>query len=133
MLNLDWKAERNPNTDKAQLVARVTGKLESVGSKLLESKVEGNKPYYLNTITVVDKDGTVAEDVTAMFYPGEKNKLETCIVGKTYLTKVIWTPGQENLLYATTALVAGNRTKSGSDAEFDALFASLTAGAEFEM
>jgi hypothetical protein len=133
MLNLDWKPETNPNTGKSQLVARVTGKLESIGSKLLESKVEGNKPYYLNTITVVDKEGTVAEDVTAMFYPGEKNKLEDCIVGKTYLTKVIWTPGAENLLYCNTALIAGNRTKAGSDAEFDALFAKLTAGINMEL
>jgi hypothetical protein len=133
MLNLDWKPETNPNTGKTQLVARVTGKLESIGSKLLESKVEGNKPYYLNTITVSDKDGTVAEDVTAMFYPGELNKLENCIVGKTYLTKVIWTAGAENLLYCNTALIAGNRTKAGSDAEFDALFAKLTAGMNFEL
>jgi hypothetical protein len=133
MLNLDWKPETNPNTGKQQLVARVTGKLESIGSKLLESKVEGNKPYYLNTITVSDKDGTVAEDVTAMFYPGEKNKLEDCKIGKSYLTKVIWTPGAENLLYCNTALIAGNRTKAGSDAEFEALFAKLTAGMNFEL
>ena len=133
MLNLDWKPETNPNTGKTQLVARVTGKLESIGSKLLESKVEGNKPYYLNTITVADKDGTVAEDVTAMFYPGELNKLENCIVGKTYLTKVIWTAGAENLLYCNTALIAGNRTKAGSDAEFEALYAKLTSGINAEL
>lgn len=130
MLNLDWKSEYDLEGNP-KLVARVTGKLGSIGSKLLESKKEGNKPYYLNTITVVDKDGTVAEDQTAMFYPGDKNKIESCVVGKSYLTKVIWTPGQADFLYATTALVAGNRTKAGSDAEFDALFASLTAGAEF--
>jgi hypothetical protein len=133
MLNLDWKPEENPNTGKIQLVARVTGKLESIGSKLLESKIEGNKPYYLNTITVVDKDGTVEEDVTAMFYPTELNKLESCKVGKSYLTKVIWTAGADNLLYCNTALIAGNRTKAGSDAEFEALYAKLTSGINAEL
>ena len=133
MLNLNWKPETNPNNGKPQLVASVTGKLEAIGSKLLPSKIEGNKPYYLNTITVTDNDGNVAENVTAMFYPGELNKLENCLVGKPYLTKVIWTPGAENLLYCTTSLIAGNRTKAGSDAEFDALFAKLTANIDMEL
>jgi hypothetical protein len=132
MLNLDWKVEENPVTKVQQLVARVTGKLESVGSKLLESK-KGKAPYYLNTITVTDKDGTVAEDMTAMFYPGDKNRIEDCKVGKSYLAKVIWTPGADDLLFCSTALIAGNRVKAGSDADFDALFAKITASANAEL
>ena len=73
------------------------------------------------------------EDVTAMFYPTELNKLESCKVGKSYLTKVIWTAGADNLLYCNTALIAGNRTKAGSDAEFEALYAKLTSGINDEL
>jgi hypothetical protein len=126
-MKFSWKGEVNPNGEP-QLVARLAGELVQAGSNLIESK-SGGKPYHLNTLRVKDADGNT-EVITALFYPGDKNKLENLEKGLPYLTRAILNKGAKSILFVTSALVSGNTVSNTmSDAEFDRLFAEVEANA----
>ena len=127
-MKFNWKGEVNPNGEP-QLVARLAGELVQEGSNLIESKA-GGKPYYLNTLRVKDSEGNT-EIVNALFYPGDKNRLENLEKGLPYLTRAILNKGAKSILFVTSALVSGNTVSADiSDAEFDRLFAEVGAASE---
>jgi len=127
-MKFNWKGEVNPNGEP-QLVARLAGELIQAGTTLIESK-SGGKPYYLNTLRVTDSEGN-KEVITALFYPGDKNRLENLEKGMPYLTRAILNKGAKSILFVTSGLISGNTVSADiSDAEFDRLFAEVGANAD---
>lgn len=127
-MKFNWKGEVNPNGEP-QLVARLAGELVQAGTNLIDSK-SGGKPYYLNTLRVKDSEGNT-EVITALFYPGEKNKAENLEKGMPYLTRAILNKGAKSILFVTSALVSGNTVSNTmSDSEFDRLFAMAEASGD---
>lgn len=128
-MKFSWKGEVNPNGEP-QLVARLAGELVQAGTNLIASK-SGGKPYYLNTLRVKDNEGNT-NVVTALFYPGDNNKIENLEKGMPYLTRAIINKGAKSILFVTSGLISGNTVSADmSDTEFDKLFAEagITADA----